>query len=217
MKLSRRILSAFLAVLMVCSVVTAVSAAGVTFTDVSGHWAWNNGSIPYLVDKGVLNGYKQSNGTYKFMPDGQVTRAEFIKMLDETFGLTETTSINFSDIKSTDWFYPYFAKAEAQGYLLNYGTYANPNGKLTREEAITLLVRYLDLPANEQGSSSYFTDYSSISENYRDYILRAVSAGLTEGSVEGGVRVFKPKSTLTRAEALTLLYRAAGCIFNLNA
>ncbi|MBR5313236.1 MAG: S-layer homology domain-containing protein [Clostridia bacterium] len=217
MKLSRRILSAFLAVLMVCSVVTVVSAAGVTFTDVSGHWAWSNGSIPYLVDKGVLNGYQQSNGTYKFMPDGQVTRAEFIKMLDETFGLTETTSINFSDVKSTDWFYPYFAKAEAQGYLLNYGTYANPNGKLTREEAITLLVRYLDLPANEQGSTSYFTDYSSISENYRDYILRAVSAGLTEGSVEGGVRVFKPKSTLTRAEALTILYRAAGCIFNLNA
>ena len=151
------------------------------------------------------------------MPDGQVTRAEFIKMLDETFGLTETTSLSFSDIKSTDWFYPYFAKAEAQGYLLNYGSYANPNGKLTREEAISLLVRYLDLPANEQGSSSYFTDYSSISENYRDYILRAVSAGLTEGSVEGGVRVFKPKSTLTRAEALTILYRAAGCIFNVNA
>ena len=32
MKLSRRILSAFLAVLMVCSVVTVVSAAGVTFS-----------------------------------------------------------------------------------------------------------------------------------------------------------------------------------------
>ena len=32
MKLSRRILSAVLAVLMVCSVVTAVSAAGVTFS-----------------------------------------------------------------------------------------------------------------------------------------------------------------------------------------
>ena len=217
MKLSRRILSAFLAVLMVCSVVTAVGAAGVTFTDVSGHWAWNNGSIPYLVDKGVLNGYKQSNGTYKFMPDGQVTRAEFIKMLDETFGLTETAAINFNDVKTTDWFYPYFAKAEAQGYLLNYGTYAEPNAKLTREEALVLLVRYLDLPANEKASSSYFTDYNSISENYRDYILRGISAGLTEGSVEGGVRVFKPKSTLTRAEALTILYRAAGCIFNLNA
>ena len=83
MKLSKRILSAFLAILMVCSVITVVSAANVTFTDVSGHWAWNGGQIQYLVDKGVLNGYKQANGTYKFMPDGQVTRAEFVKILEE--------------------------------------------------------------------------------------------------------------------------------------
>ena len=217
MKLSRRILSAFLAILMVCSVITVVSAANVTFTDVSGHWAWNGGQIQYLVDKGVLNGYKQANGTYKFMPDGQVTRAEFVKILDETFGLTETAPISYSDVKGSDWFYPYFAKAAAQGYLLNYGTSVNPNGKITREEAISLLVRYLDLPANEKAATTYFSDYYSISENYRDYILRGVAADLTEGSIEGGVRVFKPKSYLTRAEALTILYRAAGCIFNLNA
>ena len=217
MKLSRRILSAFLAILMVCSVITVVSAANVTFTDVSGHWAWTGGQIQYLVDKGVLNGYKQSNGTYKFVPDGQVTRAEFIKMLDETFGLTTTASISYSDVKTTDWFHPYFAKAAAQGYLLNYGTSVNPNGKITREEAISLLVRYLDLPANEKAATTYFSDYYSISENYRDYVLRGIYAGLTDGYNEGGGKVFKPKNTLTRAEALTILYRAAGCIFNLNA
>ncbi|MBQ4590453.1 MAG: S-layer homology domain-containing protein [Clostridia bacterium] len=217
MKLSRRILSAFLAILMVCSVITVVSAANVTFTDVSGHWAWTGGQIQYLVDKGVLNGYKQSNGTYKFVPDGQVTRAEFIKMLDETFGLTTTASISYSDVKTTDWFHPYFAKAAAQGYLLNYGTSVNPNGQITREEAISLLVRYLDLPANEKAATTYFSDYYSISENYRDYVLCGIYAGLTDGYNEGGGKVFKPKNTLTRAEALTILYRAAGCIFNLNA
>ncbi len=217
MKLSKRILSAFLATLMIFSVVTVVGAANVTFTDVSGHWAWNGGQIQYLVDKGVLNGYKQSNGTYKFIPDGEVTRAEFIKMLDETFGLTETASISFSDVKSNDWFYPYFAKAEAQGYLLNYGTYANPNGKITREEAISLLVRYLDLPASEKASTSYFADYSSITSHYADYVLRGIYAGLTDGYNENGAKYFKPQKTLTRAEALTILYRAAGCIFNLNA
>ncbi len=217
MKLSKRILSAFLATLMILSVVTVVSAANVTFTDVSGHWAWNGGQIQYLVDKGVLNGYKQPNGTYKFNPDGEVTRAEFIKMLDETFGLTETASINFSDVKSTDWFYTYFAKAEAQGYLLNYGTYANPNGKITREEAISLLVRYLDLPASEKASASYFADYSSITSHYADYVLRGIYAGLTDGYNENGAKYFKPQKTLSRAEALTILYRAAGCIFNLNA
>ncbi len=217
MKLSKRILSAFLAILMVFSVVTVVSAANVAFTDVSGHWAWTGGQIQYLVDKGVLNGYQQANGTYQFKPDGEVTRAEFIKMLDETFGLTATTNISFSDVKTTDWFYPYFAKAAAQGYLLNYGNSVSPNGKITREEAITLLVRYLDLPANEKASTSYFADYNSITENYRDYVLRGIYAGLTDGYNEGGGKVFKPQKTLTRAEALTILYRAAGCIYNVNA
>ncbi len=213
----RRILSAFLAVIMIAGAVTVVSAANVTFTDVSGHWAWTGGQIPYLVEKGVLNGYQQSNGTYMFKPNGEITRAEFIKILDETFGLTATESISFKDVTASDWFYPYFAKAAAQGYILNYGTYATPNGKITREEALALLVRYLDLPANEKSSTTYFADYSTISDNFKDYVLRGVYAGLTDGYAENGVKNFKPQKTLSRAEALTILYRAAGCIFNNNA
>jgi len=213
----RRILSALLAVIMIAGAVTAVGAANVTFTDVSGHWAWTGGQIPYLVEKGVLNGYQQSNGTYMFKPDGQITRAEFIKILDETFGLTATASIDFKDVTAKDWFYPYFAKAAAQGYILNYGSYATPNGKITREEALALLVRYLDLPANEKSSTTYFADYNTISDNFKDYVLRGVYAGLTDGYNENGVKNFKPQKTLSRAEALTILYRAAGCIFNANA
>lgn len=213
----RRFLSAVLAVVMIAGAVTVVGAANVTFTDVSGHWAWTGGQIPYLVDKGVLNGYQQPNGTYLFKPNGEITRAEFIKILDETFGLTATASIDFKDVTTGDWYYPYFAKAAAQGYILNYGSYANPNGKITREEALALLVRYLDLPANEKSSTSYFADYNTISDNFKDYVLRGVYAGLTDGYNENGVKNFKPQKTLTRAEALTILYRAAGCIFNTNA
>lgn len=217
MKKFRRILSALLAVVMVLGTVTAVGAANVSFTDVSGHWAWTGGQIPYLVEKGVLNGYKQPNGTYMFKPDGEITRAEFIKILDETFGLTATTSINFKDVTANDWFYPYFAKAAAQGYILNYGNYATPNGKITREEAISLLVRYLDLPADERASTSTFADYNSISDNFKDYVLRGAQANLINGIEENGVVNFKPKANLTRAQALTILYRAAGCLFNENA
>ena len=86
----RRILSALMALIMIVGAVTVVGAANVSFTDVSGHWAWTGGQIPYLVEKGVLNGYQQPNGTYMFKPDGEITRAEFIKILDETFGLTKT-------------------------------------------------------------------------------------------------------------------------------
>ena len=209
-------ISAILAGIMILSMAASAFAATVTFTDTSTHWAKDQ--IQYLVSKDVLNGYKQSNGTYTFQPDGTVTRAEFIKMLDETFGLTATKSISFNDVKSSDWFYPYFAKAAAQGYLLNYGTSCSPNGKLTREEATTLLVRYLGLTGTAEASSSSFTDYYSISENFRSSVMIAVNAGLVNGYKENnGSFTFRPKNTLTRAEALTILYRAAGAIYNTSA
>ena len=95
MKKFNRILSVVLAVMMALSCAVFAGAANITFTDVANHWAWTNGQIPYLVEKGVLNGYKNDNGTYSFKPDGEVKRSEFIKMLDETFGLTKTISINY--------------------------------------------------------------------------------------------------------------------------
>ncbi len=217
MKKFTRVLSAVLAAATVVSasaIAAPVSAANVSFTDVSGHWAWTGGQIPYLVDKGVLNGYKNSNGTYYFKPDGEVTRAEFLKMLDETFGLTKTTTISYNDVKSDDWFYTYYAKAAAQGFILDYGKNGSPNQKITRQEATALLVRYLDLPANETASSGSIADYSKISGYYNQYVLRAIYAGIINGYNENGKTYFKPEKTLTRAEALTILYRAAGCIYN---
>ncbi len=217
MKKTKRILSLIFAVIMVLGTMSTVFAANVTFTDVSSHWAWTRGYIPYLVEKGVINGYTESNGTSTFRPEVPVTRAEFIKMLDETFGLTKEAAVSFNDVKESDWFYKYFLRAKAQGYLLNYGNNANPNGYISREEATTLLVRYLDLPSNEKLPDSTFTDISSVSPYYKNDVLMAAYAGIINGNKESnGTYTFRPKNTLTRAEALTILYRAAGCIFNEN-
>lgn len=211
MKKLRRIFFVLVAVLLVSCTVANVGAAAVNFTDTDNHWAWTGGQIPYLVDKGVLNGYPDNT----FKPDNQVKRAEFIKMLDETFGLTATKAISFSDIDADDWYNVYFQKAAAQGYLLNYGTKANPEGLISREEAISLLVRYLNLDKDQKASTSTFTDYATINANYRDYVLEAIYAGLINGyEQDDGTYVFKPQKTLSRAEALTILYRAAGCIYN---
>ncbi len=215
MKSWKKILAGALAGVMLLSSAVFTGAANVTFTDTGSHWA--KSQINYLVSKDVLNGYKQKDGTYTFNPDGTVTRAEFIKMLDETFGLTATIGISYSDVKTSDWFHPYFSKAAAQGYLLNYGTSVNPNGKLTREEATTLLVRYLGIQDGPKASVSTFADYSKISSNFQGPVMAAVQAGLITGYTEKGGTYFKPQGTLTRAEALTILYRAAGAIYKTSA
>lgn len=216
MKNIKRILALVLAVLMTVGTVAVASAASITFSDTEGHWAWDRGYIPYLVEKDVLNGYVEG-GKNIFKPDKEVKRSEFIKMLDETFGLVDTKAVSFSDVKSSDWFCVYFQKAAAQGYLLDYGTSCDPEGKITREEAISLLVRYLDLDPEKKAEASTFADYDTINTKYRDYVLEAIDAELIEGYKQSnGSYLFKPQNTLTRAEALTILYRAAGCIYNKN-
>jgi hypothetical protein len=202
-----RVTAWLMAVLMVIGVAVFApvsSLAAEPFSDIESHWAKAN--IEYLVKKQILSGYP--DGTFK--PENTVKRAEFIKMLDATFGLNDTIAINYSDVKSSDWFYPYIQQAAAQGYLLDYGTALDPEGKLTREEASALLARYLNLSPDNKAAPGTFSDYMAISSQYREYVLQCVAAGILKGYEDGE---FKPQRTLTRAEALAILYRSAGTIY----
>ncbi len=207
----KKVLSLLLAAMMIFSSVPAVFAA---FAD-EARWpssvSWAKNQISYMVDKGVLNGYAEDN---TFRPADPVTRVQFIKMIVETFGLTATATISYSDVKSTDWFYPYVQKAAAQGFLLNYGTQLDPNGQLTREEAAALLVRYLGLDASKKSPTSTYKDYSSIKIKYQDYVLQATYESLFNGDETGN---FSPTRVLRRCEAAAILYRAAGTIYQASA
>lgn len=211
-RFSARLLSALLSALLVIGTLTAVPVfADNSFSDISSHWAKNN--IEYMVAKEILNGY--TDGTFR--PDREVTRAEFIKMLDATFGLTATKSISFSDVEQSQWYYPYIQQAAAQGYLLDYGSNLNPNGQLSREEACALLARYLNLEELDRAGIS-FSDVTSIRSDYRGYIYACVAAGIIKGYDAGnGTTEFRPQRVLTRAEALAILYRSAGTIYRSSA
>ncbi len=186
------------------------TALALTFTD-EAKWpasvSWAKDELYYMTEKEVLNGYEE-DGTLR--PGDPVTRAQFIKMLDETFGLVATTAINYTDVGSTIWYYPYIAKAKAQGYLLDYGVKLDPDGQLTREEAAALLARYLDLDPSKKVPASTYPDYNSISAKYRDYVLQVSYVGLFQGDETGN---FSPSRILRRCEAAAILYRAAGTIY----
>ena len=192
-----------MSVLLVFSCIGVSVAA--SFPDIETDWAINE--IEYMVSKGILNGYPE-DGTFK--PTRIVTRAEFIKMMCETFGLTATTAINYTDVKSGDWYYPYIQKAAAQGFLLNYGSALNPNGQLSRQEAAALLVRYLDLDPDNAAPSSTYPDYAKIKTAYREYVLQATAEGLFKGRDNGN---FDPEATLQRREAAAILHRAVGTVY----
>ncbi len=207
----KKVLSLLLAVLMLFSSVSAVFAAFADEANWPSSVSWAKSQISYMVEKGVLNGYAEDN---TFRPADPVTRVQFIKMIVETFGLTKTATISYTDVKSTDWFYPYVQKAAAQGFLLNYGSAMDPNGELTREEAAALLVRYLALDESKKSPSSTYKDFSSIKIKYQDYVLQATYEGLFNGDEDGK---FSPTRILRRCEAAAILYRAAGTIYKASA
>ena len=74
-------------------------------------------------------------------------------------------------------------------------------------------MRYLDLDASKKAATSTFTDYNSIKTAYRDYVLLAAGAGIINGFEDD---TFRPNDTLNRAQALAILYRAAGMVCNDN-
>lgn len=68
-------------------------AAG-TFNDTAGHWAKDQ--INTAVEKGYASGYPDGS----FKPDQNISRAEFMVLVNKVFGLTQTTEISFSDVEA---------------------------------------------------------------------------------------------------------------------
>ncbi len=93
--------------------------------------------INKLVEKGIIVGYP--DGTFK--PEGSISRAELVKIVNMVFEYTkkqETT--NFTDVKAEDWFYDNVLIAQNAGYIDGYpdGTF-KPDGLITREEFCKIL------------------------------------------------------------------------------
>lgn len=92
-----------LAVMMVA--VSPVQAAG--FTDISGHWA--EATINTLADKGIVNGITNT----EFVPEGEVTRAQYLKMIMEAVGVApaEYRAGECLEVSGNDWYAGYLQKA----------------------------------------------------------------------------------------------------------
>ena len=62
---------------------------------------WAETYLRSLYDNGIMSG--DTNGNMN--PDNDITRAEFVTMLNKGMGYHETTGkVNFRDIKGTEWY-----------------------------------------------------------------------------------------------------------------
>jgi hypothetical protein len=142
------------------------------------------------------------NGSYTFaMPASNVTVTATFKEAS----VTATPVAGFSDVSSSDYFADAVAWAVENG--ITSGTSDNtfsPNASCTRAEMMTFLWRAAGSPT--ASGSVTFSDVSS-DAYYAQAIAWAVENGITSGTGDGK---FSPNATVTRAESVQFLYRAAG-------
>lgn len=175
-----------------------VLAATTVFSDVpSGYWA--SGAIDALLAAGVVDGLP--GGT--FQPNGPLSRAELVKMLDITLGLSpQTGSTAFTDVPAGAWYAPY-VEAAVEAALVDgiTPTTFGPQAGASREQVAVLLTRGLHLT----GSAALpFSDAGQIAPWATAGVRAAVGAGLLQGFPDG---TLQPAALLTRAQVAEILAR----------
>ncbi|USF30686.1 S-layer homology domain-containing protein [Clostridium sp. MD294] len=194
------------AVAFLLSTAMTVSSVAPVFgasNDIFGHWA--EFTITKWQNEGRIGGYE--DGTFK--PDRAITRAEFVRLLNSAAptAFTSSASINFSDVKESDWFYADVAKAVGGRVASGFedGTF-RPGETVTRMQAAVFICNAKGLTPNEAAANN-FTDAASIPAWAKGAVGAAVAAGYLSGYPDGS---FGGSKGMTRAEAVSTLDRVLG-------
>ena len=169
-------------------------------TDISKHWA--ESTIKSFVNSKYINGY--NDGTFR--PDNLITRAEFVKILNKYFGLTNKSGKVFSDT-SSHWAKEEIDIAVTNGIVNGFpdGTF-KPEAPITREQASVMISNYKQISDKDLDKLNTYKDSSEVS----DWAQASVEGVLEQGYMSGYPdKTFGPKKNLTRAEAVVTLSRIA--------
>ena len=149
-KINKKLIIFLAVVLTALLAVSAVFAkAPKSFSDLkTSHWCYEK--IMDFLGRGFVDGYE--DGTFR--PDQTITRAEFVKIVNNFFGYDSTPEENakssFSDVSEEDWYFGYVEEAVENGYIKGYtdGTF-RPFETIRRQEATVILSRILGIDKEE--------------------------------------------------------------------
>ena len=182
--------------------------AGQTFLDVPKSF-WGYESIERAAQLGYVNGV----GGGRFEPNRQLTRAEFVTMLYRMADKpAANTAAGFTDVPQNAWYRDALNWAAEKGYV--NGTGANtfsPDGKITRQEVVTILFRYSGSQSGAETMftatyDSQFTDSGAIAPWAKTAMYWAIYNGVVNGTSPTTV---SPTATATRAEVAAIFVRYA--------
>ena len=180
---------------------TVTVEEGISFSDVNpGDWFYDN------VMDAAENGYISGMGDGTFNPTGATTRAQFASMIANAMGYEANPDAKsaFPDVPDDFWGKAAINFCVENGILSGYddGTF-QPNKAITRQEAAPILRNAFELT---ETTDELFPDDSAIAGWAKESVYLVKAAELMKG--DAGTGNFRPTSTITRAEAASILMNA---------
>jgi len=180
-------------------------------TDAKGHWA--EPSIVLMGSEGIVKGYEDGS----FRPENNVSREESLALLVRQMGLNAdgytASGYDFDgQARISPWAKSWVALAVDKGIVkkdeLKNNNFLEP---ASRNEVAMWVVRASNLEGEALKSNGLilpFDDSSTIPVFARGYIYVAVNKGIITGYPG---RMFKGNGKITRAEMVTVMFRARNC------
>ena len=151
------------------------------------------------------NGITSGTDAVHFTPDGVCSRAQAVTFLWRAAGSSAPKSVSmpFTDVPKGSYYETAVLWAVENGITKGTSdTTFSPDATCSRAQIVTFLWRSQKSPA--VGSLNPFTDVSA-NAYYTDAVLWAVEENITKGTT---ATTFSPDADCTRAQIVTLLYRA---------
>ena len=207
----KRILALFLAAVSCLSLAVSASAAGTTtrkatdFRDYN-RTAWYAEAVSAAVDNGLLYGKSAT----VIDPNGDMTRAEMAAIINRSFGCYVKADISkYTDVAKSNWYYDDVAMAVQMGtYNGRSNSTMAPDAPITRQEAMTVVARALDLDYDAYAKTdlSKFADEKNISGWALPYVRAMIGADY----IHGRGKVLAPLDNITRSEFAQIFYNIIG-------
>ncbi len=180
-----------------CGLIMSTTSLAASYTDTERHWADN--AIERWTGYKIIEGY--GNGLFK--PDSNMTRAELAQVVNKLLELKNKNGTEFKDVDTKAWFYDAVSACNNAGITNGVGdNQFNPDAPITRQEAMVMLGRALDVIPDTEIKLDAFKDAEEISDWAEGIISSMVSRKIVQGA---GNENLSPKENVTRAEVLEMI------------
>jgi len=138
-----------------------------------------------------------------------VVPASALKYGEEWEGSSTTYTKKYSDVPPSHWAYENIMYVSEKGWFNGYedGRFA-PNDRITRAQAMTVLVKVLDLELQDVTESSYY-DINVDKDWYAPYVEAGKGLLPERVSIQGKIP-FQPNKPITREDAMYAIVVALG-------